>query len=763
MSTALFRNVITRTGLILFCSITYSIPIAEAQSHPARVSSRRLQLKSGTEVTVGGYATHRPYRIAGPRGSVFKTFRVSNTYPVRRTSTLTKVLICIEGCTPLTPTSQMVTHLRGGKRVIIKGVLQDQGLLYAKTIQEDPSTPSTPTPRATPTTTPTLRATSTPSPRTPTATATPRGSSTRTPTPRPGTPTATPRSTPTATPRATNTATPRPSTPTATPAATSTNTPNPTSTATAVATATRTPTPTRPTGDAPLVRTAVNAQDASRFLHQATFGPTKAQIEALFARGQNGLESWINEQLNAPKCNHLPRLDAKQSQGGPVYVNETMEAWWYCAIRGQDELRQRVAFALSQIFVVSNTSSALDIQPFSLSSYYDLLVDNAFSNYRTLLERVTLHPTMGLYLSMLNNPKEDPANNRFPDENYAREVMQLFSIGLVQLNTDGSVKLDSRGLPIPTYNQPVIQDVAKALTGWTINRNGGVQWGFGGGDGIEPGRRRPMVPVQSQHSVSQKTILNGVVLPAGRSAEQDLKDTLDTIFNHPNVGPFISRQLIQRLVLSNPSPDYIQRVAAVFNNNGQGVRGDLAAVVKAILLDPEARLASYTNQFWYGHLREPVIVLSNILRAFSMAAENGRYDIWNLESPYELNQNPLRAPSVFNFFSPNYVLPGPLAEAGLYAPEFQITNATTSVARVNSLSGWSSNSRLNYTFEEGIAGNPTQLVDHLNLVLASGSLSTETKQSISSAIATMDANNRRARVTRAVLLVVSSPDYMVQK
>lgn len=459
----------------------------------------------------------------------------------------------------------------------------------------------------------------------------------------------------------------------------------------------------------------------------------------------------------------MPRLDAKQAAGGPVYVNETMEAWWYCAIKGQDELRQRVAFALSQIFVVSNNSSVLDIQPFSLSSYYDVLVDNAFANYRTLLERVTLHPTMGLYLSMLNNAKEDPANNRFPDENYAREVMQLFSIGLVQLNLDGSVKLDSRGLPLPTYNQAVIQDVAKALTGWAMNRNGGVEWGFGGGEGIEPGRRRPMVPVQSQHSVAQKTILGGTVLPAGRTAEQDLKDTLDTIFNHPNVGPFISRQLIQRLVLSNPSPDYIQRVATVFNNNGQGVRGDLAAVVKAILLDPEARLASYTQQFWYGHLREPVVVLSNMLRAFSMAAENGRYDIWNLESPYELNQNPLRAPSVFNFFGPNYVLPGPLAEAGLYAPEFQITNATTSIARVNALSNWASGSRLNYSFEESISGNPTQLVEHLNIVLASGNLSAETKQSISSAIGTMDANNRRARVTRAVHLVISSPDYMVQK
>jgi len=370
---------------------------------------------------------------------------------------------------------------------------------------------------------------------------------------------------------------------------------------------------------------------------------------------------------------------------------------------------------------------------------------------------------MGLYLSMLNNAKEDPANNRFPDENYAREVMQLFSIGLVQLNLDGSVKLDSKGLPIPTYNQTVVQHVAKALTGWTINREGGIQWGFYGGGATEPGRRRPMVPVQSQHSVGQKTILNGVVLPAGRTAEQDLKDTLDAIFNHPNVGPFIARQLIQRLVLSNPSPDYIQRVATVFNNNGQGVRGDLAAVVKAILLDPEARLESYTQQFWYGHLREPVVVLSNILRAFSMAAENGRYDIWNLESPYDLNQNPLRAPSVFNFFSPNYVLPGPLAEAGLYAPEFQITNATTSIARVNALSGWGSNNRLNYTYEESIASNPAQLIDHLNLVLASGALSTETRQSITTAIGTMDPNNKRARVTRAVHLVISSPDYMVQK
>src|SRR5205085_9623127 len=290
-----------------------------------------------------------------------------------------------------------------------------------------------------------------------------------------------------------------------------------------------------------------------------------------------------------------------------------------------DQLRQRVAFALSETLVVSINSAGLGNAPFALPAYDGVLVRDAFGNYRQLLEDITLNPAMGAYLNMLQNDKANPARGTSPNENYARELMQLFSIGLYNLNLDGSLTLSSSGFPIATYGQNEILGTAAVLTGWTYAQPGAANPVF------FPGAqdwRDPMINIASHHQTDAKTILNGVFIPANQSAAQDLKMMLDTIFNHPNVGPFICRQLIQRLVTSNPSPGYVYRVASVFNDNGQGVRGDLKAVVRAILMDYDARVGFAAAQ-GAGHEREPVIRLTNLLRAFNATSPSGKYSVRN--------------------------------------------------------------------------------------------------------------------------------------
>jgi len=343
-------------------------------------------------------------------------------------------------------------------------------------------------------------------------------------------------------------------------------------------------------------------------------------------------------------------------------------------------LRARMSFALSQILVITN--SADDLPPHAMSSYMDLLNREAFGNYGDLLYKVTLHPTMGYFLNMAASEKEDEARGIRPNENFAREILQLFSVGMVMLNPDGSVQLDSAGQPIPSYNEEVVLGFSKAFTGWTFAASTD---NFRNLDqNLESNWFTPMRSNAEYHSPGPKLLLNGVVLPGGGTPEQDVAAAVSNAFNHPNVGPFIGRQLIQRLVTSNPSPAYIARVTAAFNNNGQGVRGDLRAVVTAILLDPEARDSALGANGRFGKQREPVVRLANLMRGLGAKSDSGINGIHELDSSdRSLGQSPLLAPTVFNFFLPSYAQAGPIMNAGLVAPEFQITTETTVVGGLN--------------------------------------------------------------------------------
>ncbi len=505
--------------------------------------------------------------------------------------------------------------------------------------------------------------------------------------------------------------------------------------------------------------TVATQADAARLLTQATFGPTMAQINRTVGMAY---EAWIDEQLQKPTSLQLPKLQALTTS---PQQSDRVDAWWQNVINGEDQLRQRVAFALSEIFVVSDRET-LSNRPEALAYYYDLLAEHALGNFRELMEAVTLSPAMGEYLSMLGNEKPDPVRNIRPDENYARELMQLFTIGLVQLNLDGTEKRDSQNQPIPTYDQAIIEGFAHVYTGWT----------FAG----SPRFRNPvrnylaqMEPFEDFHDVGEKRLLNGVVLRAGQNARDDLKAALDNIFTHANVAPFISKQLIKRLISSNPSPAYVARVASVFNDDGRGVRGDLAAVVKAILLDNEARFGHLDFQ-GFGKLKEPLLRQAALWRAFAAAAANGRYLYANPDRDF--GQAPLRSPSVFNFFEPDYQQPGPIADRGLVSPEFQITNETTIVTTTNRLyvnavlryvgrvaNPGPADILLDIEREKAMASDPPTLIDHLNLLLMSGQMSAEMRNELIDVIEGIALGDGSQRVVEAIYLIVSSPEFAVQK
>jgi uncharacterized protein (DUF1800 family) len=520
----------------------------------------------------------------------------------------------------------------------------------------------------------------------------------------------------------------------------------------------------------------VDAQtkDAARFLTQATFGiKSVAEVNALKAQGY---EAWLNQQFAMTWPSHVKYVDDRKAAGEKADEERAYEAIWQQWLWSPGQLRARMSFALSEIVVVSNI--APDLETYAMASYMDLLNRNAFGNYRTLLEEVTLHPTMGYYLNMIGSRKEDPVKGTHPNENYAREVMQLFSIGLYKLNQDGTRMLDSTGKPINTYDESVIKAMAAAFTGWN----------FAGNDTSKPSTFNPpkenwvdpMQPWESMHDTNVKVIFDGITLPAGQTARQDLKGALDALFNHPNVGPFIGRQLIQRFVTSNPSPAYIGRVAATFNNNGTGVRGDLRATLRAVLLDPEARDLAKTSEPGWGKQREPVIRFANYLRGLNATSTSGRNRIWYLDSADEgLNQSPLLAPSVFNFFSPNYRQPGPLAAANLVAPEFQITTETSMVGGLNFFGGLvhrgyygSGDTRLtmNLTELNAMANIPGQLADRLSLLFMNGSMSEQLRGTIITTLGAMSPAKTGSggttvtdRVKAALILVALSPDFVIQK
>ena len=514
---------------------------------------------------------------------------------------------------------------------------------------------------------------------------------------------------------------------------------------------------------------------AGRFLSQATFGAT----DALIAQVQSqGYDAFLNAQFAAPMSSHLAFVDAavaalpSPSPSPSATPNQptltmTNDAWWTNAISGQDQLRQRVAFALSETLVVSINSAGLANRPYALPAYYDVLVRDAFSNYRQLLEDITLNPAMGAYLNMLQNDKANPSRGTLPNENYARELMQLFSIGLYNLNLDGSLTLSSSGFPIATYDQNAILGTAAVLTGWTYAQPGSANPVFFPGPAAQSWRD-PMINIASHHQTDAKTILNGVVMPASQTAAQDLKVALDTIFNHPNVGPFVCRQLIQRLVTSNPSPGYVYRVVSVFNDNGQGVRGDLKAVVRAILMDYDARVGFPTVQ-GAGHEREPVVRATNLLRAFNATSPSGKYSVRNAYA--NLDEEAMHSPTVFNFFEPDYAAPGAIAAAGLKSPEFEITTDTTVIMATNylrtaiytGLGPSSDRITLNLSAEQTRASDPAGLVDHLNTVLMAGGMSSNMRNILINAVTQIPSTNTLERVRTAIYLVVNSPEFVVDK
>jgi uncharacterized protein (DUF1800 family) len=514
-----------------------------------------------------------------------------------------------------------------------------------------------------------------------------------------------------------------------------------------------------------------DATNAARFLTQASFGiQSKTQTEQT---RQKGLELWLWEQFNTGTFLHTSYLEQqryrnKPDQKGNYRVDEEMsyEAIWQQWLYSPDQLRARMAFALGQIVVISNV--APDIRPHAMSSYMDLLNRNAFGNYCQILREVTLHPAMGYYLNMLNSEKDDPKTGAHPNENYAREVLQLFSIGLVKLNIDGTQQLDAQNKPIPSYDESVVQGFAKAFTGWTYPN--ASAWNKAD-ENVPEAWTSPMKPFASRHSQGPKKVLDGVTIADGQTIQKDMDDALANICGHPNVAPFISRQLIQRLVTSNPSKDYLRRVATVFNDNGQGVKGDLRAVVSAILLDPEARSATQSANF--GKQREPVIRFANFLRAMDAKSPSGRNAIHYLESPDNgLGQSPLLSPSVFNFFSPNFRPAGPIAQAGLVAPEFQITTETTVVGGLNFFAnlfnrgayGYKETElKLNYAPLEAVASNTDALIAELNALFFNYQMSAKMQQRLRKMLNGMDEDKRSQRVKAALILTSLSPEFVVQK
>jgi uncharacterized protein (DUF1800 family) len=530
----------------------------------------------------------------------------------------------------------------------------------------------------------------------------------------------------------------------------------------------------------------LSSADAARLLSQATFGPTEATIAQAQSLGVNG---WINQQIATPlpAVTHLAHVTARGVELGDAQTNQFYETWWRQALYADDQLRQRTAFALSQIFVISLNDPVIDAR--GAASYYDMLERNALGNFRTLLDEVTLHPMMGRYLTFLGNRKED--QQRTPDENYAREVMQLMTIGLWELNADGTQRLDGQSQPIPTYTSADIAGLAKVFTGISWYHPTPTNNTFSGGS-ADPNRSwTPMIFYPTFHSTSEKVFL-GVTIPANATADVggDVRIALDRLFNHANTGPFIAHRLIQQMVTSNPSPGYVSRVAAVFANNGQSVRGDMAAVVRAVLTDAEARDVNSSTSASFGKLREPVIRVTNWARAFGAASQTGNFLITSTSANTSLNQSPLSSASVFNFWRPGFVPPSTtqLGQRNLVAPEFQIVDEVTAAGYINSIQTWVDQGigstppngagrdvrPVNatgqfYPAEVALAENPAALADRMNALLFGGTMSATTHARIVTAVTAVTASNpitdaqRLNRAKTAVFFSMVSPEYLIQR
>jgi uncharacterized protein (DUF1800 family) len=556
---------------------------------------------------------------------------------------------------------------------------------------------------------------------------------------------------------------------------------------------------TTPGAAAPVaaVEKPATREQAARFLTQATFGPTDAEVDRVMAIGYS---AWIDEQLAKPSASHRASWQAADAAikatnpTGSAGQDQVLESFWKQALTGEDQLRQRFVYALSQIFIISMQDSSVADNPRAVAAWLDMLGERSQGNYRDLLEAVSRHPLMGMYLSHMRNQKADPKTGRVPDENYAREVMQLFSIGLVELNADGSARTGG-GKPLETYGQADIAGLAKVFTGWSWDcpewPDNSCFFGGSANGNSDPDRSfKNMVGYPQYHAKEEKTFL-GTTIAAQSTADPQasLNTALTTLAAHPNVGPFIGRQLIQRLVTSNPSPQYVAAVSAAFKGSG----GDMKAMLKAVLMHPEARRMSATD----GKLREPVLKLSAFLRAFGFTSDTGNFRVGNTDNAgTALGQTPMRSPSVFNFYRPGYVPPGTeAAAAALAVPELQIAHETTAAGYVNfmrdniasgvgqfnnTVNGVALNRRdlqADFSAEIALADQPAALVERINGKLMGGSMPAELKAEIQGAIEkisipvlnTTGSNQKqvtdakRARVNATIFLAVISPEYQVQK
>ncbi|SDH17784.1 Protein of unknown function [Vibrio xiamenensis] len=475
-----------------------------------------------------------------------------------------------------------------------------------------------------------------------------------------------------------------------------------------------------------------------RFLNQASFGPTPALMENVDAFD---LQTWLTEQFEAPVTSH----EALYLELGNGLQSTREDAWLEIAALGDDQLRQRVAFALSEVFVISRYSDIHD-RPQSMTNYYDLLVYGAFGNFRDLIEKVSLHPSMGTFLTMINSKKENSETGTQPDENYAREVMQLFTIGLYQLNNDGSIQTDSSGEPIEAYDQEDIRNVAKAFTGWVRDSSDSLYV-------------KPMVAKDSNHDESEKVVM-GHVIPAGQTAEQDMSDVMDILFNHDNTPPFFAKHMIKRLITSNPSPEYIERVANVFIDNGEGVRGDLRAVIEAILLDKEALAQDENNP--PIKIKEPAIVVVNLFRALDLQLTTGR--VSNSDIPfYRVGQGPLRAKSVFNFYSQDH---SPIG-TDLYAPELQVMTWPNFVSSFNYMrtfiAKWRTPTLPNYSYYKAAGDDMDEFIRRIGLVFFGGDIDPNLEAVLRTHIKSIGGKPKNEwAVEQLMEYIISAEDFYVQ-
>lgn len=546
-----------------------------------------------------------------------------------------------------------------------------------------------------------------------------------------------------------------------------------------------TPLGNRPDDISPDAHPRESLADTVRMLEQSSFGPTPQSVDRV---RRQGFARYLDEQfrLSASQMPELPHVDGiADKQCGPAadatpavkacrrdnYSQVLVQTRFFQnALTQPDQLRQRVAFALGQVFVVSARKNN---RAYAMARYQQLLLDNAFGTYRNLLEAVTLSPVMGQYLDMANNARLDPQRGVPPNENYAREVLQLFSVGLVRLNIDGSPQRGADGKLLPTYGPAEVAEFARAFTGWTYPPAPSAS-ATPASAAAQPNRRNPtyfdgrMVPIPGLHDAGPKTLLDGQRVPGSVDPRVDLAAALDNIAAHPNVGPFIGRRLIQHLTTSNPSPAYVQRVARTFADNGSGVRGDLQAVVRAILLDPEAR-GDAPRDPQFGKLREPVLYVTGVMR--SLGAQSDGVDL--IGQSAGMDQNVFVAPTVFNFFPPDYELAGSMQRA----PELAIVDSSTSLKRAEfawrlifgrpvppdaTLPG-ATGTRLSLAAWEPLAAQPAALVDKLDSLLLHGSLPAAARQAVLQAVQAVPEREAAQRVKTAAYLLVAGPQYQVQR